>query len=1031
VSSTIDRLTAALAERYAVQREIGSGGMATVFLAEDLKHRRQVAIKVLSPELASAIGPERFLREIEIAAGLDHPHILPLYDSGEADGLLYYVMPFVEGESLRDRLNREKQLPLDDALEIAREVADALSYAHSHDVVHRDIKPENILIGGGHARVADFGIARAITAAGGAQLTETGLAVGTPSYMSPEQAAGARDLDGRSDLYSLGCVLFEMLAGEPPFTGATVESVVHQHLMAEPPSVATLRPAVPPQVTAALMRVLAKTPADRFSPAAQFAEALRPAAVTVPPGAMSGAALGGVWSDPLRAGAVFALGALLLLAVVYLLMMQLGLPGWVFAAAIALLVIGMPIVIGTSLTERRRVAGAPGGGGLGRWLTWRRTLLGGLIGFGALAVVTVGYSGMRVLGIGPMGTLIATGAIAERDQLILADFENRTSDSTHGATVTELMRIGLSQSPLVTIADPAQVRRILARMEREPSAGLDASLALEAAQREGIKGVVTGEVVAVGSGYALTARLVTADGEVLTAQQESAQGVDEIVPAVQRLSTKLRERLGESLRSIRRSDPLDRVTTGSMQALRLYSQGMQALNQGDAARAMQLLEDALEQDSTFAMAHRKLAIVLQNSDERRSRAVEAATKAYEYRDRLTERERYNVIGAYHLVVTMNRDQAISAYSTLLDVYPDDYIALNNMGTLYGKLRDVPRSMEYYRRALEVDPTNRLFYTNIASAQGRLGQFDSALVTLDRAEERFPGNPEVAIYRVIIAAMRKDYDDAEAQGLDIVSEQRGRVYWEAIAYEWFGSLAAMRGQIASARRQWGRSFAITADRNLGGLYLLRAARRAVVERMVLDDPIHARRVLEEALERFPLETLRPLDRPYGNLALAYAAAGDPERARALLAEYEATPEADHSRDAEQWGGGAEGVIALSEGRLEEAITELWRFDEGNECYTCAHPWLASAYERTGQADSARIMLEYFVEVPSSAIWYDGGHLAHGYLRLGELYEERGDREKAIEYYGKFVDLWEDADPELQPWVTEARDAMARLSAEPQD
>src|SRR5881398_658733 len=193
--------------------------MATVYLAEDRKHHRRVAIKVLKPELAATLGPERFLREIEIAAGLNHPHILPLHDSGEAGGFLYYVMPFVEGESLRGRLNRERQLPLEDTLQITREVADALSYAHSHDVVHRDIKPENILLQAGHAVVSDFGIARAITAAGGEKLTGTGIAVGTPAYMSPEQGAASARVDERSDIYSLGCVLYEMLAGEPPFTG--------------------------------------------------------------------------------------------------------------------------------------------------------------------------------------------------------------------------------------------------------------------------------------------------------------------------------------------------------------------------------------------------------------------------------------------------------------------------------------------------------------------------------------------------------------------------------------------------------------------------------------------------------------------------------------------------------------------------------------------------------------------------------------------------------------------------------------------
>ena len=271
---TFEGVARALRGRYRLERECGAGGMASVYLAEDLKHHRNVAVKVLRPELAAAVGTQRFLLEIDIAARLHHPHVLPLYDSGEADGFVYFVMPFVEGESLRDRLHREKQLPLDEALQIAREVADALSFAHGHDVVHRDIKPENILLEAGHAVVADFGIARAITAAAGERLTQTGIAVGTPAYMSPEQAVGSKDLDGRSDLYSLGCVLYEMLAGQPPFTGPTVESVVHQHLTAEARSITQIRPAVPAEVAAALARALAKTPADRFNPVGQFAEAL-------------------------------------------------------------------------------------------------------------------------------------------------------------------------------------------------------------------------------------------------------------------------------------------------------------------------------------------------------------------------------------------------------------------------------------------------------------------------------------------------------------------------------------------------------------------------------------------------------------------------------------------------------------------------------------------------------------------------------------------------------------------------------------
>jgi TolB-like protein/tRNA A-37 threonylcarbamoyl transferase component Bud32 len=283
VAEPQDRLTEALAGRYAIERELGRGGMATVFLAEDAKHHRKVAVKVLHPDLAQALGADRFLREIEIAASLRHPHILPLYDSGEAGGYLYYVMPYVEGDSLRTRLARERQLPIDDALRISREVADALSYAHARGVVHRDIKPENILLEAGHAVVADFGIAKAVATAGQATaLTATGMSVGTPSYMSPEQSAGDPDLDGRSDLYSLGCVLYEMLAGQPPFSGATVESVVRQHVLSPPPPVTQFRPAVPASVADAVARALAKNPADRFNPVGQFAAALSEAPAPAP-----------------------------------------------------------------------------------------------------------------------------------------------------------------------------------------------------------------------------------------------------------------------------------------------------------------------------------------------------------------------------------------------------------------------------------------------------------------------------------------------------------------------------------------------------------------------------------------------------------------------------------------------------------------------------------------------------------------------------------------------------------------------------
>ena len=274
-------LTAALADRYRIERELGQGGMATVYLAHDLKHDRKVAIKVLKPELGAVIGAERFLAEIKVTANLQHPNLLPLFDSGEAAGLLYYVMPFVEGETLRVRIQREKQLPVDDVMRLASLMAGALDYAHARNVIHRDLKPENILLPSGQPVIADFGIALAVANAGGSRITETGLSLGTPHYMSPEQASGDRALDARSDQYSLGAVTYEMLTGEPPHTGATAQAIIVRLMTETPRSIRATRPAVSPATDLAVGRTLSKAPADRFASCGDFAKALsRPHVLT-------------------------------------------------------------------------------------------------------------------------------------------------------------------------------------------------------------------------------------------------------------------------------------------------------------------------------------------------------------------------------------------------------------------------------------------------------------------------------------------------------------------------------------------------------------------------------------------------------------------------------------------------------------------------------------------------------------------------------------------------------------------------------
>jgi serine/threonine-protein kinase len=314
MTEILERLAAALAERYTIERELGEGGMATVYLAEDLKHDRKVALKVLKPELAAVLGADRFVQEIKTTASLQHPHILPLFDSGEAGGFLYYVMPYIEGETLRDKLDRETQLGVDDAVRIVSEVADALDYAHRNDVIHRDIKPENILLHDGRPMVADFGIALAVSAAAGGRMTETGLSLGTPHYMSPEQATAEKEITNRSDIYSLGCVLYEMLTGDPPHTGSTAQQIIMKIVTEDAQPITKLRRSVPPNVTAAVAKAVEKLPADRFVEARDFAQALTDPAFRH--GEESAAAVGAGGAGPWKRVAIATWALFLIFAVV-------------------------------------------------------------------------------------------------------------------------------------------------------------------------------------------------------------------------------------------------------------------------------------------------------------------------------------------------------------------------------------------------------------------------------------------------------------------------------------------------------------------------------------------------------------------------------------------------------------------------------------------------------------------------------------------------------------------------------------------
>src|SRR5438552_14404286 len=555
------RLQVALGDAYRIERELGGGGMSRVFLAHETALKRQVVVKVLPPEMAAGVNIERFRREVELAASLQHPHIVPLLSAAASGDLLYYAMPLVEGESLRAKLARQGELPVSETIRVLGDVADALAYAHAHGVVHRDIKPDNVLISEKHAVVTDFGVSKAVSASSGGSLTSLGVALGTPAYMAPEQAAADPHLDHRADLYALGILGYEMLTGRPPFTAATPQATLAAQVTQMPQPVTAQRPAVPGALNALVMRCLEKHPADRFQSAGAVLDALEqmvtPSGGITPTGSApydAVAAAAAARAHPLRVAGLFALSSVAVLGVVYFLMNQLGLPGWVMPWAIGLLVVGLPIVVTTGLIERRRAlarstgrAAAPAG--VQTWLTWRRALLGGGTAFGLLGVGTTVYTAMRLLGIGPVGTLVASGVLAERDRLVLADFENRTADSTLGPSLTEALRVDLAQSGVIRLLDAAAVGQALGRMGRAPGAPLDLALARELAQREGAKAVVHGQVDPLGRGYVVSAELVSAaDGAALVSVRETAQDDGAIIAAVDRLSGRLRERIGESLK---------------------------------------------------------------------------------------------------------------------------------------------------------------------------------------------------------------------------------------------------------------------------------------------------------------------------------------------------------------------------------------------------------------------------------------------------------------------------------------------------
>ena len=740
---------------------------------------------------------------------------------------------------------------------------------------------------------------------------------------------------------------------------------------------------------------------------------------------------------------IYAAGSWLVMQVVDLLKENMGLPDWVFPFALVLLLIGLPIILTTAVVQKRIATAdveprpkAPGPGSsadraparppdgrsddVRRFFTWKNALVGGAAAFVLLAVVTAGFMFMRNRGIGPVGSLVASGLLEERAAIVVADFAGDDASLTRAAT--QAFRVDLSQSELVRVVEPATLDGALRRMQLPEDQPLTAEVAHELAVREGFPAVIEGEIGSVGDGYVITARLADAQSEeTLASLRETAADANGIIPAIDRLSGKMRERIGDSYTNMRADEPLERVTTGSLDALEKYSRALELFESGrDYELGIAMLEEAVAADSGFAMAWRKLGVELVGNQARR---VEAIEKAYENRDRLTERERLLAEAQYYYEVVDDPRKAITVFERLVDLDPSDSWALNNVGASYTQLGQWAEAETWFARSVAVDSTIKSI-TNLAQAQLQQGKLDEADATLAIADRIAPGNERAVFVHAAVAANRRDWEAAEEFARRLRDESSDPS-WAGMGAMQMGNVAAVGGHLAEADRLWQESTekARVAEFPFASTALMQ---RFDIDLDVRGDTARAIRTLDEIRAAEPFEEMEPLNRPYLWFASWYARAGAREKSEAMTRAYEAEVPAAYrvGRYVESNYQATEAYLHLSEGRPAEALDAFRRIGPSN-CGLCGFIGPAKAFEALGRPDSAIALYEGFLETSDMqrAAW-DNENLGPTLERLGTLYEERGNPDAAALYYARLVELWSDADAELQPRVAAAR---ARLEA----
>ncbi len=727
---------------------------------------------------------------------------------------------------------------------------------------------------------------------------------------------------------------------------------------------------------------------------------------------------------------------------------RMGLPDWVPGFAIVLILIGLPIVLATAfvqeggpaLRQNRPTAEpqidptllpmdtlpapAPAAAKPHVLFTWKKAIAGGITAFLLLGITAAGYMGMRNAGVGPFGSLLASGAMESRERILIAEFAPLNGDTMLATTVTEAFRVDFAQSPVVTVVEPAHVRTVLQRMSRDLKSHVDAELAHEIAVRDNIKTYLSGDVSEAGGKYVIAGKLVgTKAQNVLATYRETANDSSEIIPAVDRLSRKLRAKIGESLSAIRSEKPLEAVSTPSLEALHKYTEATRLLDVGnDYEAAISLLQEAIELDSAFAMAWRKLAVAYFNSGRGRDKELNAALKAYQFRDRLTDVERYSATG-YYFQDIQDWNKAISAYKMVEE--RDPTWPPNNLGLVYMQVRDFEEAARTFKRAVEIDSTLTVAHANLVRAYQALGDLNAADQALAVYARRFPGIPDVSLVQMNLDAQRGDWGAAEKSARSILERQRASV-WRARANSSLSDLASVRGRLVEAERY--RAEAATFDLARGNVWAplnaaLSSARTHVQTRRSAERAV-AR--LDAALKQYPIGDIPVLNRPYLPVALLFAEVGQPVRAREQVAQYEAAVPTELRGDNSVIRARIDGFNALHDKRFDDAIRLLRQASAGGTCPVCGETELATAFDQASQPDSAIVHYEVFLSAPAwQRLFEDRFERGPVHERLAELYESRGNKAKAVEHASKFVELWQNADTELQPRVVAKRELLRRL------